>query len=273
MITIDDVLNARRWSDLGFDHNKVGFRQAQRMFHPDLNKDPRSNEAFMALPALFEAPDYSTRLAKGRRFEGHVIEWTLDPENRDLVDDAVSALGAIGKSIWVPEIREHRKAALSAFYGPGWWFLSEFPKLDMRTSVWVFRRLLAVVSVSAKAGVYHPSIDASHIVINPEDHGLMLDGWWGAGKLGTKLKVRPDGWAPTRFLNGEDPTPEMGTAQAAHLMLDISDVSGPIKEFFQFQATHPASPLDAFDGFEVPVHLTYGEKKFHVLERPATNMI
>lgn len=270
MIGAADVLAATRWSQTGFPHDRKGLLAARRAFHPDINRDPLAGDAFAALQGLYDLPDYPTRLAAGMRVGDHRIAWTLDAGNVDLVDPALRVLHATGSERWTPAIHGGDSDTPTFDYGDGWWFLNEFEALDGRTAVWVFRRLLAAIAVTAATGFHHPSIDASHVLLHPDEHGLMLDGWWGAVPDRGTLGVLPDVRTPVRYINGAPVDENMNVAQAANLVLGRFDLDADIRAFLVDTSVHPGDARTTFEKFAGPVSKTYGASSFHPLAHPSS---
>ncbi|WP_007515553.1 hypothetical protein [Pseudofrankia saprophytica] len=49
--------------------------------------------------------------------------------------------------------------------------------LDPRDAVWMWRRLLVVIGYAHRAGVAHGAVLPDHVLIHPEQHGLVLVDW------------------------------------------------------------------------------------------------
>lgn len=284
-ITPEIVLSAKKWSELGLPHDRNGLKSAQRRVHPDVCHHPEASSAFAALTILFDAPEFSVRLAEGQRtgVRDHEIKWTvLSDSDKDLVKSAWTAMSAFKNERWVPKARRSHGTDLSldVEYGEGWWFLSDFSpeSLDGRTSVWVFRRLLAAIAVcSADNGIIHPSVDASKIVVNPREHGLMLDGWWGAVKTGERLVVAPDSvFTPPKYLHGGDADEMMSVSQSAATVLDsfTFEDAPNVKASLEGFKIRPRGARSVFDEFARSVKEDFGsESKWHELPEPTSPMI
>lgn len=267
--TVEAILAARTWADTGFEHSRSGLRRAQSRVHPDICREPGADDAFMRLQTLFDAPDVDLRLAKGR-FRGGSIAWEFATGDRDLLERALEAQGALWKPSepvqWVPEpIRD--SMALESRYGPGWWFLSQFGKLDGRTVAWVWKRLLAAIATAESTGWVHGDINASTVALLPSEHGLRLDGWWTAVPVGSPLSVSPTASTPPAFLSGDPVDSRVSVAQAADLLLqhfpgrELGALLGQLR-------LRPVLALEAFEQGERAIQADYGPPKWHVLETP-----
>lgn len=53
--------------------------------------------------------------------------------------------------------------------------------LDARDAAWIFRRLLNVLAAVHDRGVAHNAVTPAHVLIEPNDHKLVLVGWSNAG--------------------------------------------------------------------------------------------
>lgn len=69
-----------------------------------------------------------------------------------------------------------------------------FPQgIPPRASIWVWRRILEVLSFIHASGMAHGAILPSHLLIQENDHGVRLVGYSRAGRLGDKLQTAPPG--------------------------------------------------------------------------------
>lgn len=73
-----------------------------------------------------------------------------------------------------------------------------------RASIWIWRRLLEVLSFIHASGMAHGAVLPSHLLIQENEHGVRLVGYSFAGRLGNNLRTIPHGYEsfypqPTRF--------------------------------------------------------------------------
>jgi serine/threonine protein kinase len=81
--------------------------------------------------------------------------------------------------------------------------------VDPRDAAWMWRRLLVAIGYAHRAGVIHGAVVPEHVLIEPDQHGLMLVDWCYAtsGQPVPALVDRYAGWAPREIVNGDIPGP------------------------------------------------------------------
>jgi hypothetical protein len=58
------------------------------------------------------------------------------------------------------------------------WMVDTFPGgLDARDVAWMWRRLLVALGLAHRAGIVHGAVVPDHVLIQPEEHGLVLVNW------------------------------------------------------------------------------------------------
>ena len=281
MITGDQVLSAHAWSDLGIPRTAHAMRQASLAVHPDTWRDPRATEAFARLCELYDAPDFDLRVAGGIRHGPGVIQWTPKPGFADLADVADHAqrdlartrfrrFFALGKTVPADST-----ARLVRYGEPGerWWFLSSFPRLDARTTVWVAKRLAAALNLADQSGWVHGDINPATIVLSPSEHGLKLDGWWTAIRCGERLCVEPSATTPPRYLSGAPADAKLGVGQGAATLLTVSALTSPLLDIMSRHAVNPGTPNDFFDEVDDAAQRMFGAPAWHHLADPAEDPI
>lgn len=272
----DAVLSARTWRELGVPHTDHALRHLQRRLHPDLCADTHAADAFAKLMVLWkENVEFSRRLARGRRVGDQTIRWEVADGDADLAAAVLSAADDIGGSMFVttPELVD--STVIDVTYGIGegrWWFLSDFDAdaLVGEHAVWVFKRLLAAITVIGGAGLSHGDVSAHNIVINPDEHGLQLDGFWGSVPLGSPLLVRPDAVTPAAYLRGAGTTPNMSVAQAASTVLNSFEVSPSFKRMLRELTLRPTTPTTAFESAVAAASADFGRAKWVEMTPPST---
>lgn len=60
-----------------------------------------------------------------------------------------------------------------------------------RASIWVWRRILEVLSFIHNSGMAHGAVLPSHLLVQENDHGVRLVGYSAAGRLGDRLRTIP----------------------------------------------------------------------------------
>lgn len=271
---VKTVLDAKSWHEIGYPHNKVGLRKAQSRVHPDICHEHGANDAFIKLSELFNQPDIDLRIAVGRYGNGQV-QWDFKSSDYDLRDNALKLQKKIWESSdtvkWVPKpfIKDD---ALISEYGDGWWFLSSFNNLDTRTSAWVWRRLLAAISVAEKCGYVHGDINPKTVAIHPVEHGLRLDGWWSGVEVGDNLKVSPFASTAPGYLAGNAVNTALSVSQAASLMLSY-DNAHTLRERLLEWRLRPVEVREAFEVSEDAITKDFGKRQWHVLNSPVLKSI
>jgi len=63
--------------------------------------------------------------------------------------------------------------------------------ISPRASIWVWRRILEVLSFLHNSGIAHGAVLPSHLLTEENEHGVMLVGYSSAGQPGEKIPVIP----------------------------------------------------------------------------------
>ena len=88
-----------------------------------------------------------------------------------------------------PEARE--RAVLVLRHQPGYWgtladAVHRFPEgIDPRHMVWMWRRSLGLLALLHGAGWVHSDLAPEHLLVHPQDHGLVFIGWSRAHEVGS----------------------------------------------------------------------------------------
>jgi serine/threonine protein kinase len=61
-----------------------------------------------------------------------------------------------------------------------------------RASIWIWRRILEVLSFIHNSGMAHGAVLPSHLLVQHNEHGVLLVGYGSAGHLGEKLRTKSD---------------------------------------------------------------------------------
>ena len=276
---INQVLEAKTWRSLGVPKTKDELRKFQRELHPDKCSDPRAKDAFAKIMALFEGPDYDLRVAAGQRWEGNQIVWTPKSGFEDRLSPARVALTRFSNlepqfAQFFPRNIGVNLDKLTAFYGKGWWFLSDYEwQLDSRTIVWIAKRLAGALNQSNRLGIAHCNIHPITVAIMPSDHGLMIDGWWSAVSHGKRLVLKPDTKTPSKYLGGTLADDKIDIAQSAAMLLSVGKPDKMIAEQLQKNATSPGDAVSFFKDIDNAARTLYGKNSWHPLALPKTQMI
>jgi hypothetical protein len=187
------------------------YRAFAKLVHPDRVPPERAgaaHAAFAWLTALWAAllatpvrlgrdqtADYLASVHDG---EPVLLKVARRPTDNDLLRREAEALRLLATSVhkrhraYLPRLRDsyvHRDAdtgverAVNVFDRPeGFVSLASvrdaFPDgLDARDVAWMWRRLLVAIGLAHRAGVVHGAVVPDHVLIHPEQHGLVLVGW------------------------------------------------------------------------------------------------
>lgn len=280
--TVEAVLSASSWADLGLPRTRASLRTAARAVHPDLCSDPRAGRAFARLNDLFAAPEHALRVATAQRAGPGVLRWTPRSSFDDLADVARQAMADVAATTpgaaprfatWTlpgPGVTVAYAQAGADEPGQRWWFLRDFPRLDSRTGVWVAKRLAAAVAAAERAGWVHGDIHPATVVLDPAGHGLRLDGWWSAVRLDERIAVAPTAPTPPRWLGGAAADATMSVAQAAAMLVERCAADEPLRTVLARHAVDPGTPVQLHDDVDRAARALYGAPSWHVLADPAS---
>ena len=95
-----------------------------------------------------------------------------------------------------------------------------------QAAVWIFKRLLELLSWVHRSGVVHSAVLPAHVLVQPRDHGASLVGWTvaavragaDAGRIAA-VSRRWREWYPEKALGGRGGGPEVDVAMAARCAL------------------------------------------------------
>lgn len=146
----------------------------------------------------------------------------------------------------------------------------DYPEgLNGRDIAWMFKRILIAIANSHDQKFIHGAINLDTILIQPEQHGVVLVGWEYSIEKGDYLKAIPQKYKnlyPDYVFKKETTPPSLDILLAAKTMEQLFGPTTPVqlKTFFKgcqlSSLPHPAQLLQEFD--ELLVRL-YGPKKFH----------
>ncbi|MEV4675657.1 MULTISPECIES: molecular chaperone DnaJ [Actinomadura] len=246
---------------------------------------------------------YPARTGTGREV---LLKMPRDPRDGDLIEREAVALRQLpkdgdGKFLpYVPRLVEsfrHRDAATGVQRQvnvidalDGFRSLAEvraaFPDgVDPRAAAWMWRRLLVGLGFAHRAGVLHGAVLPEHVLIHPEEHGLVLAGWChsvpgcyahvdGSGRV-PAMVGRYAGWYPPEVPGRRPASPAtdifMATRCMTHLM---GDKAPPAMRSFARGCTLPAQNRRPSDAWRLLAELDellerlYGPRRFRPFHLP-----
>lgn len=79
---------------------------------------------------------------------------------------------------------------MSGFYHTFEEVLQAYPQgIPPRASVWIWRRILEVLSFIHNSGMVHGAVLPSHLLVQENEHGILLVGYSSAGRFGEKIRI------------------------------------------------------------------------------------
>ncbi|WP_432827093.1 serine/threonine protein kinase [Dactylosporangium sp. CA-092794] len=145
--------------------------------------------------------------------------------------------------------------------------------LDPRDAAWMWRRLLVALGLAHRAGVIHGAVLPDHVLIEPDEHGVVLVDWcYSASAPGERIPAivpRYRDHYPAEVLDRGTPGPYTDLAMAAGLMTDLMGEHAP-KALRRFAdgcrlASPRQRPDDAWrllEELDELLHRLYGPRKF-----------
>jgi hypothetical protein len=244
------------------------YRRLARLTHPDA-AGPRASAAFAKLSTIWQARDRVTIRTLAHAYElrrpafrgdlatlysvhNGLLKLVRDPSCNDLMAREAQALRTLAERgdprylPYVPRLVEsfrHRDPAPGAVRranvvaaAPGLRSLAEVAAqhpdgLDARDAAWMWRRLLVALGLAHRAGVVHGAVVPEHVLIQPEEHGVVLVDWcYAASAPGERIAALVPQHAddyPTEVLDGAEPGPGTDIFMAGRLMADLMGPKAP----------------------------------------------
>lgn len=171
--------------------------------------------------------------------------------------------------------------------------LAHYPNgVDPLDMAWMWRRLLTVLGLANASNVVHGAVFPDHVLIQPEQHGLVLVDWCYATvdprTSGARIKaIATDykSWYPKEVFSKDHPLPGLDIYLGAKCMVQIiggDPVSGrlpvsvpaPLQAFFKgCMSPEPRRrPQDAWrllEEFDTLLVRLYGPRKFRPFSLPS----
>lgn len=260
----------------------------------EIETDFREDKLFNYYPCSFRE--------KGKELSG-MLRITRDPRHNDLAANEIRALQILGSSTnwakfspYFPNLIDAflyddgfscRQAAIFEEH-TGWYSLQDVHRrypdgIDPRDMAWMWRRVLVALGFAHVNGIIHGAALPANILIQPEEHGLMLRNWFHAVRAETGeilSPIDPDfaAWYPPEIAKNEVPTFGMDINMSAKLMIHLlggdaernsipDSVPHAMRMFIQGSILPGRrAPQDAWalkQEFDDLLHKLWGERTFH----------
>ncbi|WP_341718393.1 serine/threonine protein kinase [Micromonospora sp. FIMYZ51] len=222
-----------------------------------------------------------------------LLKLPRDPRDNDLMtreEDALRRLAERGDPRWLPYVPRlvdsftHREATSGAerritvlATAPNLHSLVEVRRaypdgLDARDVAWMWRRLLVALGLAHRAGVVHGAVLPPHVLIEPQEHGVVLVDWCFSTEPGGVVPALvPDhqDWYPAEVTDRRPCGPGTDLAMAARCMTWLMGRHAP-RELLAFargcrSRVLRARPDDAWrllGELDEVLHRLYGPRTF-----------
>ncbi|TDC05219.1 molecular chaperone DnaJ [Actinomadura bangladeshensis] len=249
---------------------------------------------------------YTARPETGR---GVLLKMPRDPRDGDLIEREAVALRQLpkdgdGKFLpYVPRLVEsfrHRDAAtgtqrqvnvIAAL--DGFHSLAEVGRahpggVDPRDAAWMWRRLLVGLGFAHRAGVLHGAVLPDHVLIHPEEHGLVLVDWCysvpgcyahvdSSGRVPAMVD-RYAGWYPPEVPGRRPASPATDIFMATRCMTELMGGKAPpaMRSFargctLSAQNRRPSDAWRLLAELDELLERLYGPRRFRPFHLPAPN--
>jgi hypothetical protein len=146
--------------------------------------------------------------------------------------------------------------------------------VEAQDSAWMFRRLLMALGLVHAAGCAHGSIDASHVLILPEEHGLVLWDWTRAGDWSESLAPE-EGEGLDEGQEAYRQAARHDVACAARAALSVTkgaDMPPRLRSFYRYLISAPPERLpqafDLLDDYDALIEDLWGQRRFRPFAMP-----
>lgn len=109
----------------------------------------------------------------------------------------------------------------------------QHPHLDPRHLIWIFKRLLSILGFIHRHEIIHGAVLPQHILVNADNHGLVLVGWGHSEYQGAIVKTISNSyrnWYPPEILNKRPVTSATDIFLAAKCILGLAERPGRVKK-------------------------------------------
>jgi hypothetical protein len=202
------------------------------------------------------------------------------------INDA--AAGTKSYRFYMPELIESARVAERVndpralnvlVWEPGWVPLTEVLSfhpdgVDPRHGVWIWKRLLTVMSFAHGLGLVHGAVLPTHVLVNPVNHGVRLVDWSYGVETGSKLRAMSTQWKALYAPEVERRLPVTFTTDiymaAKTLEWVLGDLDGlprPYERFIkscllQQPTRRPSNAWALYEAFTKVAEDVYGKPRF-----------
>jgi len=156
----------------------------------------------------------------------------------------------------------------------------EYPEgIHGRDIAWIFKRVLVAIGNAHDKNIIHGGINLDSILIEPDQHGVLLTSWQYAVNNGDALQALPSSYKanyPDYIFEKKPAKNELDISLAAKTMMDLMGPDAPkqLVAFFKgCQINTLPSAAELLYEFDVLLERVYGEKKFHQFFMPKKNKV
>ena len=152
--------------------------------------------------------------------------------------------------------------------------------VDPRDMAWMWRRLLFILGAAHRVGIVHAAVTPDHVMIHPEEHGLVLVDWAYAVAPGERARAVSRAyrdWSAPELLERKPLTSETDIFMGARAMLSLTrfgTMPRPLRAFFNACAISQAKrPEDAWAlqaTFDEVLERLYGPRRFRPFTMPTS---
>ncbi|GCF10790.1 hypothetical protein [Dictyobacter arantiisoli] len=163
--------------------------------------------------------------------------------------------------------------------------------IDPKDMAWIWRRLLVALGFAHRNNVIHGAVLPTHVLLHPEQHGLVLIDWSYAvldvsntGERISAISIPYRDWYPAEVPAREMPTPALDIAMGARCMIDIlggDPHTGAVPDTVPWQIRdylkacilpHPMQRPQEVDSllldFDTLIERLWGPRTFHTFRMP-----
>ena len=285
---VANIERATTLADLGED----AYRSYAKVVHPDAVSDAQSATAHRAFAKL-------SQLNRRRTLSGDIADLIVegdrltkiprDPADNDLMvaeAEALTKLRDHGDRKYRPyaprlietyrheDERRRRRQVNVLERLAGSVPLSEIKSpRDPRDVAWMWRRLLVALGWAHRSGVIHGAVFEEHVLIHPEQHGLVLVDWCYSGTRPPAVVKSHKGHYPPEVIRDRTAGPATDIYLATGLMTRLmKDPPQPLRRFadgcsYDKPRMRPQDAWRLLGELDEVLHKLYGPRTFRHFTR------